>query len=141
LFTAGLYSLLSTSAPLARLLGTPATRSDRTTGIFAEQIPEATPLPAMAYAQIAGNSDVTMDGVSGFQTARLSFRCFAMTYGDAKTLATALRAVLDGLQTTLPDGTQVDLAARLLEEDEFDYDAFQYFTTIDFEFSFREPAA
>jgi hypothetical protein len=137
----GLYSLLTRSAGVTALVGTPGTRPDVTTGIFSGQLPEATPLPALCMTQIAGVGDVTLDGPSRLRNARVQFSCYGHSFGDAKRLAVAVRSVLEGMHATLPEGTQVDVALPLLESDTFEEAPFVYHTPLDFQFWFREPAA
>lgn len=136
----GLYSLLAGSSGVQSLLGTTSTRSDKTTGIFAAYMPEATPMPAIVYTTVAGAGFSTMDGASNLQSARLQFSCYGVSYSAAKELAGAVRSVLEGLKATLSDGTQVDNATRVLESDTFEEAPFIYHTPMDFEFLFREPA-
>jgi hypothetical protein len=137
----GVYSLLTGSALVTSLVGTPNSRPDGTTGIFPVQLPEATPLPSIAIVQIAGLGDVTMDGPSGLRSARVQFSCYGHSYCASKRLAVAVRAVLEGMHQTLPEGTQVDVALPLLESDTFEEAPFVYHTPLDFQFWFREPAA
>lgn len=136
----GLYALLAGSSGVQTLLGAPDARSDSTTGIFAAQMPEATPMPAIVYTTVAGAGYSTMDGATDLQSARLQFSCYGVSYSAAKQLASAVRAVLEGLKATLTDGTQVDFATRVLESDTFEEAPFIYHCPLDFEFMFREPA-
>jgi len=48
-----------------------------------------------------------MDGPAGVCTGRIIFDCLALRYIDARNLALALKAALNGYSGTLPDGTQV----------------------------------
>jgi Protein of unknown function (DUF3168) len=137
----GLYSLLAESDAVTAIVGAPADRKDHTSGIFPVQMPEATPLPALVISQIAGTGIVTMEGPSALRNSRLQFSCYGRSYGESKRLAEAVWSVLEGVEVTLPDGTEVDVATVLLESEGFEEAAFVYHTPLDIEFWFREPAA
>lgn len=104
-------------------------------------MPEATPLPAVVIMRISGRGDVTMDGPSSFQTARMQFTCYGRSVEQAEQLAAAVRGVLEGVQETLPDGTQVDVAELVLESETFAEAPFVFQTPLDFQFFFREPSS
>lgn len=58
--------------------------------------PQGQPLPAAVLNTISDISDHTLQGPDGVPEARVQIDCYAMTYGEAKQLSRAVRAVLDG---------------------------------------------
>jgi hypothetical protein len=113
----GLYYLLSHDSNVLALVGT--SRSDNTTGIFPSLAPREVTLPYVVFGQIVGGSPAnSFDGRNQFQEARYRFRCYAADYKTAKRLAEAVKLALDGLLTTLNDGTRVEGAQYILEADQ-----------------------
>lgn len=147
MFQEGLYSFLTASAEITAIVGTPAERSarsagrDPTTGIFSAQMPEAALFPAIVFKEIVGEGIVTMEGASALRSTRQQFSCYARSFSQAKLLAEALRSVFEGLQATLPDGTEVDVATVRPMDDGFEEAPFLYHKPVEIEFWFREPAA
>src|SRR4029079_6611084 len=136
----GLYTLLANTSSIVALLGSPSSRADGTTGIFPVQIPEATPLPPIALPLIAGDGIVVMEGASALRTSRIQFSCYGRGFAQSKQLSQALWNLLEGLHTTLAEGTEVDVATVLIISDAFEEAPFIYHTPVDVEFKFREPA-
>jgi hypothetical protein len=136
----GLWGLLSSTDSITALIGTPDTRSDHTSGIFPVLMPNATPMPALVISQIAGGGDNTMDGASGLRTARIQFTAHGSNYLQSKTLAKAVRDLLDGIKTTCSDDdrTEIDLGEVVVELDAFQVAPFEYQTPLDIQFWFRE---
>lgn len=120
MFLEGVYSLISGASQLQALLGTPAIRKDKTTGIFPEVMPKGTPMPAIVYTQIFGEGLLTMDGPDSFTKARVQFSCYAKTPAGSKRLAATLRQLLEAYRGTLSEGTQVFSMRTVLEIDSFE---------------------
>ena len=135
----GLYSFLAAAPTITALVGTPNNRADSTTGIFPLQMPEGTPLPALVIQEIAGTGIVTMDGASGLWTSRVQFDSYGKTLADAATLAKATRLLLEGMNATLPDGTEVDVASVLHRQDDFEFAPFIFRALLELDFWYREP--
>lgn len=79
---------------VARLLtdsGVAALVSDR---VYPVSVPQASPMPAIAYVRISGQPVYTSDGESGLASARLEIDCWGETYTSAKQVA---RAVIESL--------------------------------------------
>jgi hypothetical protein len=137
----GLNQLLVNASSIQAIVGTPATRKDKpkpTTGIFPVQMPESTPLPALIYSQISGEGNPSLDGANSLHQCRISFGCYGDSYGDAKRLQRAVRQLLEGLHTTLAEGTPVDNVILLLELDSFEDGPFSYNAPIDFLFVYAD---
>jgi hypothetical protein len=135
----GLHQFLSTSPTVTAIVGTPATRQDRLTGIFPVLMPEATPLPAVVFHVIAGEEILALDGASGLRRYRIQFNSWACCAEPAAQLAESLWKLFSGMHSTLPDGTEIDDAICGPMQDGFDVGALIYRSFFDTEFWFREP--
>lgn len=70
-------------------------------------MPEAAPLPAIVFAKLQGNRQMTLGGPSGLETSRWVFDCHALDYESAESLAIIVRDVLETFTGTLPDGSKI----------------------------------
>ena len=137
MLTDGLYNLLSTSAAITTLIGTPATRKTTSngtvndSGIFFVSAPEGTLAPYIVYSQISGTGNPVFEGEDPLQRGRFEFSCYAVSAKSAKTLARAVKSLLPGLSQTLSDGTIVNEITLASEQDLFEDGPFQYRTTVD----------
>jgi hypothetical protein len=101
----GIYAVLSTNAALQALLGTAASRSDSTTGIFPALAPSEVPMPYIVYQQVAGQPlQESMAGTGALTTSRFRFTCYGTTYSGAKELARVLNQVMISIDGPLPAG-------------------------------------
>ena len=66
--------------------------------------------PLITYQSPSDVSDNANDGPVGVATSRIVFDCKAFRYLDARNLALAVKAALNGYSGTLPNGTVVFLA-------------------------------
>jgi Protein of unknown function (DUF3168) len=66
--------------------------------------------PLITYQSPSDVSDNANDGPVGVATCRIVFECKALRYLDARNLALAVKAALNGYSGTLPNGTRVFLA-------------------------------
>ena len=66
--------------------------------------------PLITYQSPSDVSDNANDGPVGVATSRIVFDCKALRYLDARNLALAVKAALNGYSGTLPNGTRVFLA-------------------------------
>ena len=76
--------------------------------------------PCITYQSASDVSENANDGPVGVCTARIVFDCHALRYLDARNIALALKAVLNGYSGTLPDGTRVFLAESANLADRFE---------------------
>jgi hypothetical protein len=139
----GLWALLTSTPTITDLIGTPETRPRKDSGVYPVKLPEAVVManwPAIVIAQIAGGGDNVMEGPSGLRTARVQITAHGTDYLPTKQLAKAIRDLLDGIKTTLPDedATEIDLGELVVEADTFQVAPFEYQTPLDFQFWFRE---
>lgn len=140
----GLQTLLSADATMQTLLGTPATRSDETTGLFPSIAMASSDLtmPYIVYQQISGEGDVvSMQGTNALQVARWRFSCYGNTYKQAKVLAKTLKLLLISVNGALPGAatkTQLQGSWFRLEADDIEPipHGTIFATHLDFEFRF-----
>jgi hypothetical protein len=66
--------------------------------------------PLITYQSPSDVSDNANDGPVGVANSRIVFECKALRYLDARNLALAVKAALNGYSGTLPNGTRVFLA-------------------------------
>jgi Protein of unknown function (DUF3168) len=134
----GLYSLLAGAAPITSIVGTQSSRTDKTTGIFAGEMPEGAPTPVVVYRQVDGRGLVTMDGPDGLQFVRMQFSCYGKNYLGSKQLARAVRQVLEKFTGVLSEGTCVDNMQTIIEMDTFEEAPYLYHTAVDIEIVYAD---
>ena len=78
------------------------------TRLFPLVWPDAPVFPLATYQRISTVTDSLLSGPLSMCTVRMQYDAWAETYLQAKQIADALNAVLEGFQGTLPDGTSVD---------------------------------
>jgi hypothetical protein len=97
-----LQNVLTTDASITDLVGTPATRPDKTNGVFPLQPPDQVSMPYIVVSQ--GNVEplqTSLAGPGALTSERWAISCYGTTYGRAKRLAKTVRQVLlslDGQQ-------------------------------------------
>jgi|SRR5579864_2069521 len=140
----GLVNLLLNDTATVAFLGTPGERqledgnNKPTTGIFVGDLPEGTPLPAIAYLDIHSEGAMTMDGPDPFTITRIQFSCYGANYADSKHLARRVRQVLEAFTGTLNEGTEIDSIHRVSEIDRFEDVPFGWLTAVDVEIAYRD---
>ena len=120
----GLYLLLKADSGVQTQLGTPGTRSDQNSGIFPVQAPEECTMPYIVYQQVGADQVISFAGVNRTQEARFRFSCYATTYLGAKNLVKALKNVMNGLLTTLPDSEATPVMGAWLETEDDGVESF-----------------
>jgi hypothetical protein len=86
---------------VAHLMADSAVTALIATRLYPMVIPQDQSLPAAAYQRISGPRDHTHDGRSDGRP-RIQITLLGSTYAEAKSLATAVRASLDGRRRGLP---------------------------------------
>lgn len=137
----GLIDLLSADAGIQSFIGTPATRKDKTLGVFPVQSKQNSDASQIVYSQISGNTVPMLEGAGNLQPCRIQFSCYGQTYEDAKGLARAVKKLLVGMNTTFPDGVRVDYCSLALELDGYEEAPGLYNVPIDLEFLFADTDA
>ncbi len=133
---AGLLALLNANATVSALVGT---------NIFPAVLPDdvadpGTPTPTCCtYRVVSAVDDGTNDGPLGLVKMRIEYRCWATSYAAAKTLAVAIRGVLNGYAGTLSDGTVVLNTWRENQIDDFDGHSRLYSVSDDYRLIVNEP--
>ncbi|MGH9505046.1 MAG: hypothetical protein ACRD20_19505 [Terriglobales bacterium] len=138
-----LQSYLAGNTSMRAMLGTPATRSDTTTGIFPVMAPSEVPMPYLVMEQVTGDGPAdTLAGANAFQVNRWRFSCYGSTYRQAKLLAKAAKSALNDMRGDQSGSAFVQSTMLALEAD--DSEPFArgrgtiFGSHIDFDFSFMD---
>jgi len=95
----GIQAVMAADTGLQSILGTPTTRSDKSTGLFPTQAPDEVPEPWIVYSQVSGSPlQEAYAGTGRLFTSRWRLSCYGSSYKQAKQLARALKACLVGIQ-------------------------------------------
>lgn len=137
-----LQTYLAADAGMQTQLGTPTTRTDKTTGIFPTLAPDQVPMPYVVLQQISGSPlQESTQGTGRLQTSRWRFSCYGTTYKNSKLLAQALRlAMISMLGAFSTAAIQVSGAWLKLEADDTEPipHGTIYSTHLDFEIVFMD---
>jgi Protein of unknown function (DUF3168) len=88
------------------------------TSVYPNIAPDETSLPYIVYTQIARSVILTYQGVNRLQETRIQFSCYGASYKTAKSLAGAVKNLLDGFTGLLGDGTILEHSMPVSEHDE-----------------------
>lgn len=135
---ANLVALLASTASLTDIVGTPASRKDRTNGVFNSTSPKNSDVPQIIYTQVSGNTVPMLSGASNLQPMRVQFSCYGSTPEEAKGLARALKKLLVGYNGSFPDGSRIDYCGLSNELDGYDETPGLWNVPIDLEFLFAD---
>jgi Protein of unknown function (DUF3168) len=140
----GLVSYLAADAGMTALLGTPTSRTDKTTGIFPVIAPDSVPMPYCVLQQVSGEPlQISMQGTGRLQTERWRFSCYGINYKNAKSLARALKLAMISVSGALSAGDIfVQGSWQKLEADDAEPipHGTIYATHVDFEINFTDTA-
>jgi hypothetical protein len=137
----GLHALLAGASGVQAIVGTPQNRTDGTDGIFPATMPKNAPLPGMVYARIAGHEIDSMDGRGELRVSRIQISAFSGIYADVATLIEAAKDAIIGFHGQLSEGTEVDAAFLVLEQDAFEAVPKIFHSLFDVEVWFRNAAS
>lgn len=137
MITSGLFDLMKSDAGVLAILATISGKPC----IWPVKLPEASPVPAIAYTQISGDGVYSLDGANVLKTGRFQISCYAQGFTDAKKLARAAQKALVGYHGTLDDGTEVDSIRLLLELDGWEEAPQSYHCPFDVEVWYRDTGA
>ncbi len=102
------------------------------TRIYPQAAPQGTTADYVTYELVTGRPVQDHGGSGGLHRARVSFLCHAATYANAKAVATAIRAVLDGFRGTM-QGVSVGACLLEMEADAgFDDETRMHVVAVDF---------
>jgi hypothetical protein len=137
-----LQAAIAADATIQSLVGTTATRSDSTNGIFPILAPEEVPVPYVVMSQVSGEPlEESYQGTGRLQSTRWRFSCYGSTYKSAKVVARALKQVLISLNGPQAAGNaQVEGSWLKLEADDAEPipHGTLYATHVDFEINFKD---
>jgi hypothetical protein len=127
---AGLSQLVAAAAGVQALIGSPAR-------LYPVLVPENATFPCATYQVISTVPGYTHSGANPIEKRRVQFDTWSggasnANYADVKNLQAAIRAVLEGFQGTLPDGTLVAGIFVAHAADLYEQDARAYRTTTDY---------
>jgi hypothetical protein len=137
----GVNSLLAAAPTIQAILGTPATRSDGSTGIWPVTVPIGKPLPALVYMKVGGHEINSLDGRGELRVSRIQISPYAETYADVANLCEAAKDVLCNFQGKLDDGTEVDSMFLVLELDAYESTPKIFHAPFDVEIQYRNATA
>lgn len=105
-----LYQLLTTTAPLAALVGN---------RVYPGLLPPAPVLPAVTFDPVSGAAHYHMGGASGLRDRRVQFDVWARTADERDAVGAALIATLSAYAGTVA-GVAIQGAFLELDRDEYD---------------------
>lgn len=99
-------------------------------------LPESGNFPATTYKQISERGTPILDGHCDFTRTRLQFDHWGEVYGDCRSLAMAVDAVLEDFAGVLPDGTYVYAVSVEAGFDRYEQEAKLYRFSRDYMFMY-----
>lgn len=108
------------------------------TRIYPRQLPQNPTYPAVTYRRVSTSLDHLHGSATNLPFPRFQFNCYATSYGDTKTVANALKSVLDGFSGTFGGSIAVGAILSLNEVDGFDPIAEVPVTSVDFVIIYQE---
>lgn len=102
------------------------------TRIWPNKLPQGAELEAITYTRVSGVRLKTLKGLAGLARPSFQIDCWAEKYTEVKTLANAVRAVLDGYQGTV-NTIRIDRIQILNEVDDFNPELHLYRVIQDYE--------
>ncbi len=87
---------------VAQLIGDSAVSAIIGSKVHPGAIPQGGDLPAIVYSLTSSVREVDLDGPSDFVQSRLRVDCWHTSYSGSKTLASAVRAALNGIGLASP---------------------------------------
>lgn len=121
----GVYSLLTTCAPLTAIVGS------RVTAVV---LPKNPVFPAVTFLGISGRTDVALDQ-SAISDSRIEVNVWSKSYLTAAAGQQALHDLFDGYSGTLSDGTRVIGTTSSDNPDFYESDSLLFRCSSDFTFS------
>ncbi len=100
--------------------------------VYSEVLPQNGVVPAIVFNEVAGDSDVDLDGPTGIRSRRVQVDAWAKTRTEATALGLAVRAALDG-HVGGAAGLEVQSAFHLFERWDFDAQTSLFRTSQDYE--------
>lgn len=108
------------------------------TRIYPYQLPQNPTYPAITYHRASTRLDHLQGSATNLPFPRFQFNCYGQNYGDTKTVANALKGVIDGFSGTFGGSIAVGAILSLNELDGFDNIAEVPVSTVDFLIIYQE---
>ncbi|MDE1161925.1 MAG: DUF3168 domain-containing protein [Acidobacteriaceae bacterium] len=127
-------------ASIVDLLNTDTTLTSIIAGrIYPVLLPEPPTLPAITLRTLSAVPTYELTGALGMVVTRIEFTSWANDYATCKTIASAIRNVLDLFTGILNDGTTVSACLRAgVTVDAFNADARLYGVSVDYKLTHTE---
>ncbi|HEX3739439.1 MAG TPA: DUF3168 domain-containing protein [Terriglobales bacterium] len=108
----GLFQLVAQNAAVKSLVGVDTSGTTKAFWILAQK---GASVPYLVFQRTATSDLYSMNGFAGVRDALFQVDCYATSYYASRSIAAAVREVLQSYKGTLPDSTQV--LAVLTEKD------------------------
>ncbi len=118
MFQDGLFQYVTSAASITALLGTPATRGDKNSGVFAMLATTEALLPYIVFQRVTGRQSFSYEGHGQWTESRWRLTCYGSTQRAAVLLSQALKTLFKTFTGNFPDGTQVQNIMLDLEMDD-----------------------
>lgn len=125
----GIYSHLTAESTITDIVST---------RIYPRQLPQNPTYPALTYRRVSTRTQHYHNAGDSLPFPRYQFSCYAATYAGTKSLANALRAILDGFKGTFGGSLTVGFILWENEIDGFDNVAEAPVTHTDFIIAHQE---
>lgn len=99
--------------------------------VYPGHLPDPPDLPALVYQRIATRRPVNYDGPSAFVRARMQIDVWSRSYGEARTIAAAVRRALLGYRGAV-GSVEVAIPEQPTDLDMFEPDTGLYRVSMDF---------
>jgi hypothetical protein len=128
------YIELSPEADLrAKVLADPAVAELVGARMYPLILAQKCPFPALVYSILNTPIERSLDGPSGLVHPGFQIECYAEIHAGARTLADAVRVLLDGFSGVLEGDTVIQWIRCLDDRDRFGEETPVYCTVLDFE--------
>jgi hypothetical protein len=103
----GLYTLIEADADITALVN----------GVYWILAPKGAVVPYIVLSRVATSDVYTMNGATGTRSALFQIDCYATDYYTSRSIALAVRQLLESYRGNLPDVNSTAVAAVLTEKD------------------------
>jgi hypothetical protein len=103
----GIYELVNADSDITALVN----------GAYWILAPKGAVVPYLVFSRVATSDVYTMNGATGTRSALFQVDCYATDYYTARSIALAVRQLLESYRGNLPDDDSTAVAAVLTEKD------------------------
>lgn len=124
MFQDGLFQYVTSQSSVTALLGTPSTRGDKSTGMFAMLATTEALLPYIVFQQVSGAALTHYTGTDPWTDSRWRITCYGSSQKNAVALAKAIRSLFKNVAGSVPitlpdsDATVIQNVWLLLQADD-----------------------